>query len=143
MTRNASIIARLEEDGTPFAMIEGAARLADVDDRPNATPACFVVTIEEASAENERATGPVLQRMEADIAVVIITNNLTDRNMGQAATDIEELKAWVRGKLLGFVPDGADEPMEHVSGELVKARGGTVWFEDRFGVATYLEEQSE
>ncbi|WP_425417328.1 phage tail terminator protein [Oricola indica] len=138
----SSVIARLKETGSPFALVEGAVDLAAVDTRPPATPAAYVLAAEEASAENTRATGPVLQRMEADIAVVIITDNLTDRVMGEAAGDIEDLKAWVRGKLIGFEPDGADEPMEHVSGQIVKARSGTVWFDDRFAASTYLEEQS-
>ena len=61
--------------------------------------------------------------------------------MGDARADIEGAnKQFVRARLLGFVPDGADEPMTHVSGTVLKARHGTVWFEDKYALTTCLED---
>ena len=129
-------IERLKGPGTPFAMVEGAAAFSACDKRPDATPAAFVFVRGEASGENERID-TVLQRTETDVAVVIVTDNLSDRYMSAAAADIETLKAWARGQLIGHVID--DETVEHISGELVSASGGTVWFEDIYSIAHYLE----
>ena len=129
-------IERLKGPGTPFAMVEGAAAFSAVDKRPDATPAAFVFVRSEASGDNERID-TVLQRIETDVAVVIVADNPTDRYMGAAAADIDTLKDWVRGRLVGHIIDC--EAVEHVSGELVAASGGVVWYEDVYSIAGYLE----
>ncbi|WP_153769230.1 hypothetical protein [Labrenzia sp. CE80] len=135
------IIARLKEPQTLFKAVCGAAEFSVIEKRRSAAPAAYVMVADEASGENERATGRILQRLETDIAVVIVTDNLSDARMGQAAEDIEALKAFVRSRLIGFEPSDAAEPVTHISGDLIKAHGGAVWFEDRYSVPTYLEEQ--
>lgn len=140
MSTVSDIIARLAGAGTPFALVEGAAELAAVTDRPEASPAAFVFVAREASADNETFTGPVEQRCERDIAVAVFTENLSDDTGAAAAADIETLKAFVRGRLLGWTPPEENEPMTHVSGEIVQAAGGAVWFEDVFSSPTYLRE---
>ena len=136
------IIAVLTSEGTVFASVAGAADLAAIEDSTIALPAAFVLSVEEVSGDNERfgEGAKVLQRHEADIAVVIVIENLGDVAMGDARADIEIYKQFVRSRLLGFVPDGADEPMTHVSGTVLKARHGTVWFEDKYGLTTFLEQ---
>ncbi len=119
-----SIIDRLMEPGTPFAMGGGAGELADVTDRPNALPGANILR----------------QRTEVDFAVVIITENLSQDNNAAAAGDIEALKTYVRSKLLGFKPTGMIEFLQHVDGELQQALGGVVWFEDVFTGAYFLEK---
>ena len=140
MTIVGDLIARLAAIDPPvFRMVAGAIEFAAISEAaPPATPAAFVMTVEEASGENQRMGDQVMQRMEADVAVVICTENLADRAGAAAAGDIEELKAVVRGEVLGWQPPSAIEPMTHVSGALLKARGGLVWFEDRYAAVTYL-----
>lgn len=135
----ADIIARLLVAPTPFALVEGAAAFAQVKDIPPATPAAFVLPLRDASDDNERATGGHLQRNEADIGVVIIASNLTGHRGADAVEDIETLKTFVRTRLTGWQAAAAVAPLGHVSGELVRARGGAVWFEDVFSATTYLE----
>ncbi|MVA79875.1 hypothetical protein GOZ89_10660 [Agrobacterium vitis] len=132
------VMDRLKQTGTPFVLVEGANELAQVTDRPTNTPAVYVFVSGEASGENQRITGPMLQRMSMDISVVIVTENAAGAE--NAARDIETLKAWVRGKLLGFTPTEA-EPLEHITGKLQQARDSMVWFEDVFGTAVYQEEK--
>ncbi|SOC46662.1 hypothetical protein SAMN05892877_12381 [Rhizobium subbaraonis] len=136
-----SIIDRLMETGTPFAISGGAAQLADVKDRPTNTPAVFVFISDERSTASERI-GSVLQRTQATIGVVIVTENLSALNNAAAVDDIDSLKAYCRRKLIGFTPTNAEhaEPMEHLAGELQQALGGTVWFEDAYTTAYYLME---
>jgi len=133
------IIARLLDRGTPFAIVEGANELAEVKERPRAIPAAFVYIGTEASQPNERMTGAIMQRTETDVSVLIITENHAGRV--DAARDIETLKRFVRGKVIGFVPASAAEPMEHVVGQIQQVRDRMVWFEDVYATATYTEEQ--
>lgn len=132
------VIAKLQEAPSPFRILDGADALAAVDGkRPETSPAAYVLIAEEAAGENERATGGHLQRLEADLAVVIITENASG---GHArAEDIETLKTFVRARLTGFKPASAGEPMDFISGKLLKARESAVWVEQVFSVVTYLE----
>lgn len=130
-------------DPAIFAIVEGAAAFASIDGVPTASPAAYVLIEAEASGPNARATGgPVLQRCEADVAVVIVTDNVADATGAAAVADIEALKAKTRARLIGFVPASSQDgtPVEHISGELLKARSGTVWHKELFSAAFYLEE---
>lgn len=144
MSMVSEIIARLSpgSGADAFALVEGAAEFAAIDSVPTAMPAAYVMTLREASDANSRATGRVLQRLETDIAVVIITSNLSDVPGSAVSADIEDLKDWVRGRLVGFEADSSADPIEHVSGELLKTKNGTVWWEEVFGAASYLTENT-
>ncbi|TIV69446.1 MAG: hypothetical protein E5V89_18750 [Mesorhizobium sp.] len=89
-------------------------------------------------------TGAVLQRTEADIAVVIVTRNVADNSGGAAAADIETLKEKVRRKLVGYVPTSSQdgEPVTHIEGKLLRMKSGVVWQRELFGAAYYQEEQA-
>jgi hypothetical protein len=134
----AEIKARLRGPGSPFAMVQGATALAQVKDKPEALPAAFVLTAKEVSGENMRATGNPMQRLERDIMIVTVSEDLGDPD-GDAAQDQVELhKDWVRSRINGWVPPSMQEPITHVSGEIVEARAGAAWFEDTFSAPTYL-----
>ena len=140
MSAIADIKNRLLGAGTPFAAVEGAANFAGIENHSHGTPAAFILSPEDVSGDNERMTGNILQRNEGDIAIIIVLENLGDIAMGDAANDLDDIKAFVRKQLLGFEPAGSDEPMEHISGKLLKANGGTVWHEELFSLVTYLEQ---
>ncbi|WP_421357806.1 phage tail terminator protein [Agrobacterium rosae] len=126
---------------TPFALVEGAISLAQIKDRPEAMPAAYVLPVRDASSNNQRATGGVLQATAADIGVVFIFENLTGPLGDPANDELDALKRWVRRQLLGFEIDGCD-PLEHIEGELVKARSGVVWWQETFGT-TFLQEDEQ
>jgi len=131
-------------DPAIFAIVEGASEFAAVDGIPLALPAAYVFIKEEASDASARSTGPVLQRCELDVAVIIIAGNVSDQVGAAAAGDIEDLKQKTRGALIGFVPAAATDgtPVEHVSGQLIRFRSGTIWHEETYSTVTYIEEQS-
>lgn len=137
------IITRLTAiSPAPFAIVEGAVELAAVKGRPTALPAAYVFVRQEQAGPNQRMTGPVLQPLELDIAVVVITENLADLPGALLGEDLEVLKAEVRGALIGLVPSGAQDgtPLEYVSGEVVKIGGGVVWHESVFSASLYISE---
>ena len=135
---------RLLEQPTPFSSVQGATSLAQIKDdgKPKGkAPVGFVLMAREAAAENARATGPIYQRLERDIVVLIYAEHLGERHGGAVTDEVEDLKAFVRGRLIGWTPSGAeDEPITFVGSEVVEARGGGVWFEETFAAPTYLEE---
>ena len=137
----SSIISRLLETGTPFRICGGAGDLADVKDQPPALPAAYVYLARERSEPSDRIES-VFQRTACDIGVVIVTSNLSMANNAAAAGEVDALKIYVRRQLLGFLPDGAADPLEHVEGELQQALAGTVWFEDVFSTAHYQESET-
>lgn len=136
----AEVIARLQAQAAPkFAIVAGSADLASIGTgKPNALPAAYVFISEEAASQNERVNA-VLQRMEIDVSVVLIAGNVGDPRGGAASADIEPLKRGVRRALVGWQPPSADDVITNVGGKLVRAAGGTVWWELIFGTAT-LEE---
>lgn len=136
-----SIIDRLMEPGTPFRMAGGASELAAVKDVPPATPAVYVYVSREVSSDSERIES-VFQRTAVDIGVVMVTTNLAKANNAAATGDIEALKKFVRRQLLGFMPQGAADPLMHIEGELQQALSGTVWFEDVFATSHYQESET-
>ncbi len=126
-----------ELEGT-FAIVEGAIELASLKGRPTALPAAYVITAREASDDNA-LMGSVRQLVQADILVVIVTDNLSDPRGQAAGDDIEGLKAKVRRALIGWEPDGAEDVITHVSGLLSAARDNVVWWEETFATSYFLE----
>lgn len=140
MTTVAEIKERLRAPGTPFSLVRGGAQLASVKDRPELLPAAFVLVTRDASAENSRATGPVMQRSERDVTVVIVCEDLSDADGDAAADELETLKTYVRVRLIGFKPGDMVDVITHVGGEIIEARAGCAWFGDTFSAPTYLKE---
>jgi hypothetical protein len=122
-----------------FATVEGAAELSLLKDAPLATPAAYVIVKDEASGENQRMTGGVLQRTEVDFGVVIVIKNVSDRTGAAATTAVEPLKIATRQALLGQTLAGTDDVITHVSGSLHKAANGELWWEEIFATAYLLE----
>lgn len=141
MSSIAEIKARLLETGTPFTAVKGATALAAIKDRPDgALPQAFVLTAREAAGENERATGPVRQRVERDILVVIVAEDLGDADGDRANDQIEAITAWTKTKLVGFAPADMQLPITYVGGEIVETRLGCAWFEQTFAAPIYLTQ---
>lgn len=146
MTTISEVKARLLGTGTPFAAVQGAAALSAVKDRPTgALPQAFVLTAKEAAGENERATGPVMQRVERDIMVVIVCEDIGDADGDRANDQVETITTWVKGKLIGFLPTDMaayGEPITYVGGEIVETRAGCAWYEQTFSAPIYITETS-
>lgn len=144
MSTIPEIKLRLAEPGTPFTAVLGATALAQVKgDRPDAVlPVAFVLTAKELTAENARATGPVNQRQERDIMIVIVCEDLGDADGDTVQDQVEDLKTYVRGQLLGFKPTDMVERITHIGGEVVEAVGGCVWLQDTFSAPIYLKERT-
>lgn len=144
MSTIAEVKARLVVQPTPFSMVKGATALAQVKDRPDATlPVAYVLSAKEVSDTNTRMTGNILQRQERDVMVVIVAEDLGDADGDVVSDQLEELKAFVRARVIGFKPTDMVEVITHVGGEVVQAVAGCVWFEDTFSAPVFLKEQPD
>lgn len=131
------VIARLEAANV-FALVEGAAELAALQDAaPPASPAAYVFIDEEAAEPNDRLNA-VLQRVEVDLSVVLMTTDVSDATGGAGAAEIEALKAAVRAALVGWTPAAGDDVVTYVGARLVRARNGVVTVEMTFAAAFYV-----
>ena len=136
----ADVITRLKEMASPpFRIIAGALELAAVKEQPAATPAAYVFIESEAAADNETITGAVRQRVEADLAVVIVAGNAVGGAGGALASDLESLKATVRTALVGWQPASSEDVVTFVASELVRAKGGYAACQLTFSAPYYLE----
>ncbi len=148
MSLASDIIAKIKSMDPPlFRVIEGVGAFTALTSNPNMTPAlpaAYVVIEHENSGENERTTGSeVLQLCQADVAVVILTANLTDASGGVAGEDLETLKEAVRHALIGFCPDqSAGYPVQHVEANILKFKNNVVWHRELFVASQYLEGKS-
>ena len=127
-------------DPPVFSLVEGIGELASLQDAPAATPAGYVFIKEEAGGENKRITG-LLQRVEADIGVVIVMQNVSDNAGGAAMADIEAIKLKTIGAIAGTQPASAADTVEYAGGQLVRARNGYVWWELTFSAPYLLESK--
>ena len=133
----AEVIQRLS-DANVFGLVEGAAELMSLGEAaPIVSPAAYVFIDEEAAEENERANA-VLQRVEVDLSVVLMTTNVSDTKGGAGADDIEALKATARDHLVGWTPASAGDVVTYVGARLVRARNGLVVVEMTFATAFYV-----
>ncbi|RVA07641.1 hypothetical protein EN932_27085 [Mesorhizobium sp. M7A.F.Ca.US.002.01.1.1] len=77
----------------------------------------------------------------ADGIKLALNDQAVNDRLAQLSRAAENPARAMRGRLIGFVTPGSADPIEHVSGELLKTKNGTVWWEEVFGAASYLEEQ--
>lgn len=121
----AEVIAQLKAlDPQPFRIVAGALELAAVKEQPPATPAAYVFLEAEAASDNRAMAGAIQQRVETDLAVVIVASNVADPTGAALAIDIETLKRRVIDALVGFMPFSGSDVITYGSAELVRARGG-------------------
>lgn len=134
------IITRLRAlPSSPFAVVDGAAALAAIADAPLAMPAAYVALVDERSEPNRYFGNAVGQQTGCQLAVIIYTRNVSDHIGAAAASEIGALKRAVRRGLVGWKPASA-EMITHVAGELVRARGGVVVWQETFETTYELTE---
>lgn len=127
---------RLQALPSTFALVEGIAELSLIATAPKAFPAAYVFEKEKAAASNERMNG-VLQRVEADYAVVIVAKSVA--NAYGAIGQLRPLEMAVLEALIGWQPDGAEEPITFNSSVVTRVAPGTVWLEVVVSTSWYLE----
>lgn len=134
----AATITRLQGQRPPFAIVEGVARFAAIRAEPPAYPAAYVLPLAETASPNTHATGSILQEVSASVAVVILCRAAQDPSGAAAIADLAALRLAIRDALLGWAPAGASDGYEFSGGELLRAEGGSVWWQDTYTAPYHL-----
>lgn len=104
-------------------------RLEHLDDAPYA----WISNVYEPANGNQRATGPVCQRVQLRVEV-------TTAARGWA--DMLSVRDDTRAKLIGFLPAATCRPMEYQSGRMEFSDPGWCLWRDEYLTDYYLEATS-
>ena len=135
----AEIIQRLEDNKVALGLklVGGSVAFqAAAEANPTATPAAFVIPINENPAPGA-AVSIVIQRVEVGVGVVLVVNNASDHQGAAAGVDMVTLTKAVRAVLLGWQPTGDLDPIERGPGALLAFRDGHMWWQDIYTSAYY------
>jgi hypothetical protein len=130
-------IDRIKTNVTSLKLVAGAAGFqAAAESNPKATPAVFVIPLEENPGPSEMAD-VVIQRVRIKIGVIFVIRNLSDPKGAAAKEDLDALRNLVKAELLGWQPDAAYGPCERGPGALLAFRDGHMWWQDIYQSSFY------
>lgn len=129
-------IERLNPQGQPWMAVEGLLDLSEIDEQSkNRLPRLYVIELAERASPDIRGTGPALQNLQLEIAVVML---LDKRNGKSRTADLRTIRQGIRHKLFGWAPDGG-EPYQLSGGGLFQLNSGYIAWMDRF-ITEYTED---
>ena len=118
-------------------LVGGAADFqAAAETNPLATPAAYVVLLDERPGQNPRLTG-VLQQVEVAIGVAIVVRNVADKKGATGLDALDPIRAAVRGALLGYTPLTGYARLTRGQGSLLAFRDGHLWWQDMYHSSYY------
>ena len=132
----ADIETRLKSVGALNLVAGAAAFEVAAAAKPTAVPAAYVLPLQEHPGANELACA-VAQLVTASFGIALATTNVADAKGCNALIDIGALRKSVRQALLGWVPAGAQFPMEFGGGALLGFKNGVLWWQDIY-VTQYI-----
>lgn len=119
--------------GAELAMVDGAIAFSQAQTRaPQVGASAWVVPVSEQPAGDSRTAGPALQKSMVVIGVVIAVRSVNDRHGDKGRSPLEAARDAVRGKLYGWVPEGALVPLLQAGSDLLKMDQSTIWWMDRY-----------
>ena len=127
-----TVIARLESECLALKLVGGSANFEQAVAALATFPAAFVLPAKEAGAPNEWASQVVEQRVQVDFAVVLAVRDLTDSQGSKAHDALFPVRGPVRDALLNWTPDGCEEGISFVSGDLMAFDNGVLWWADTY-----------
>lgn len=134
------IIARIEairiNGKKPFRQIGGAADYYAAFNHSVVTPALFVYPTGERLIGAAWSNDPI-QRFEVEFTVAIVEKNLRDKRGAAALANLEKLRRAVLDSFSQWLPDGFDEPLKNIGGDLKAFDDQEIWWEDRYLTVMY------
>jgi hypothetical protein len=125
--------------GNPFIEIGTALSLAAAQDNPPQRDPVAWVYPSAAAGESSGRVNATRQRITTRIGVVFyLRPRANDPGGGKSADPIERLYTWLRGALIGWVPDPATgNPMEFQRGYLAGLDEGGVFWAEEYAIDHY------
>jgi hypothetical protein len=128
----APIIARLKGEASVLRFVGGAADLPAATEELKQHPAAFVIPLTDSASRNGDATGSVTQQVTVRFGVLLAVQNLRDARGEAALTTLTPVRLAVRDALVGFVPEGYEDPCEIVGGRIMQLNDRVLWWQDDF-----------
>lgn len=131
-------IARLKTQLTALRSVGGAADLDAALTGVVATPAAFVMPVQDAAVDLGML-GSTGQRIAQGFAVLHCVANRRDAQGSAALNDLQACRVALRTALVGWVPDASTgEAVVFTGGRLLRLDGdGRLWWADEFQLVTY------
>jgi len=131
------LVARIKQTVPELRLVGRAAEFqAAVENNPKATPACFVVPVQEQPGRS--ISSDVLQQeVTATVGVILVVRNVGDTLGAGAGADLETLRKAVRSQVFGWQAGPGLDPFERGRGQLLAFRDGHVWWQDQFITSYY------
>lgn len=139
----AEIRTRLEDNKVALGLkLVGAAAdfQAAAESNPGATPAAYVIPLEEAPNPNQ-LDNLVIQRVVASVGIILAVRNVSDVTGKASELDMTTLRTAIKALLLGWSPATGHDPLERGRGHLLAFRDSHMWWQDTYITAYYDRSQ--
>ncbi len=137
----AEIISRIKDSVPALRLVDNVAGFQRASDgQPAATPAAYIFLVSE-SADDQSLDAPMIQRIIATIATVLVVRHVGDAGGGSANTSMDSLREAVRSALLGMTIDDGYDPLAFVESALVTFRDGCLWCQMTWKTSYYVSAE--
>lgn len=129
----AEIIARLVDTkaATGLRQIGGAPEFqVAAETKPLATPAAYVITLEESPGDNAWE-GEIVQEVRLLVGIVLVVKNVADAKGAAAQADMEVLRKLVKAQLFGYA-SGIYDPLLRGPSRPLAFADGHMWWQDAY-----------
>lgn len=131
------IIDRLQ--GVALKRIEGALEFANLDERPGALPAGYVVPARKAAGENTLGTQAVDQLVTSEF-IVLLQLDGARRAKDEISEQIDELEGAVIDRLVGWTMPGASRPITYAGSDMAGVKPSLITWAVRFRSTHHLRK---
>lgn len=141
----APVVDRIRDQVTALKLVAGAAELASAIDGSTGiqSPSAYVVLAREDAASHAGGAGHLVQSVNVALGVTLCVRNYARADLGGAAgTDLESIRASVRGALLNWMHPDAELVFDLQSGSVYQYDKGTLWWQDVFRSRYRIEVNS-
>lgn len=128
---------RIRQMVPAIKLVGGAADFQSAAEaNPAVTPACFVIPMEEQPEPNKLGD-IIIQRVHAQVGIVLVVRNLTDAKGVAAQADIDALRKQVKDQVFGWQATPDLDPFERGNSHLLAFRDGHMWWQDLYTTSFY------
>lgn len=132
------MIDRIKAEAPLFKLVGAAAEFQAAAERnPVATPACYVIALEERPGPNQLGN-QILQKVDVALGIVIVVRNVSDTNGGAASITLDALRRQAKAAIYGWSPAPELDPFERGASNLLVFQDGHVWWQDVY-LTSYLD----
>jgi hypothetical protein len=125
--------------GNVFKSVGGSADIPAANVMLKVFPSLFVIPLADSAAPNSLAGQALSQKVTERFGVVSAVRNVADATGEHSLNDLKNVRAQIKAKLLGWVPNAECEQVTYVAGNLIKLDNDAVlWWLDTFETS-YLE----